>query len=99
MSAAMQFVKDGDRTALESFSLAELKKADYQLGRLDLGSGYRKAIEDLITKLQSDKTAEPEPQNTSTDRPKIFGTKLVYHGLSVDFGEIWRRSYTWFSKK
>lgn len=51
MGAAMQFVKTGDRCALESYPLAALKKANYQLSHRDIDSGYRRAIKDLITEL------------------------------------------------
>ncbi len=51
MGAAMQFVKSGNRTALEAYPLALLKKADYQLSNRDINSGYRNAIKDLITEL------------------------------------------------
>ncbi|WP_020411180.1 hypothetical protein [Microbulbifer variabilis] len=52
MSAAMRFIKVGDRKNLESYSLDLLKKADYQLGNRDMKVGYRRAISDRIDELE-----------------------------------------------
>jgi len=52
MSAAMTFVKTNDRSALESFTLSDLKKADQQLGDRDLDKGYRSVIKELISELE-----------------------------------------------
>jgi len=81
MAAAMRFVKSDDRSDLESYPLALLKKADYQLGNRDIGSGYRKAVTDLITELMekdaslnsSDNylpTINEEKQKTKVDKIK-----------------------------
>lgn len=60
ISAAEQYVKYSDRTKLESYSLADLKKADMQLGKADVNSGYRKAITERISEIvsNSEKTSQ-----------------------------------------
>ena len=60
MSAAMHYVKNADRTKLEYYDLSALKKTDLQLGGADINSGYRKAIVERISELESknDKTSQ-----------------------------------------
>lgn len=65
IGAAMRYVKNGDRTALESYSLSALKKADYQLNDRDIDSGYRRAIKDLIIEL-SENYAEANQEGISS---------------------------------
>lgn len=83
MGAAMRYVKSGDRSGLESFSLETLKKADYQLGNRDSESGYRRAISDLI--------AEREDNNDSTKQADVIDVKPNLFGLGMNFNEVWRR--------
>jgi hypothetical protein len=88
MAAAMRYVKDGNRSGLEAFSLSALQKAHYQLSGRDEGSGYRNAIQDRITELQS--------TNTPVD---VIDVKPNFYGLGVNFNEVWRRMYRWISNK
>lgn len=53
MSAAMQSVKNGGSEKLKLYTLSALKKADKQLGKADIGSGYRKEIQERITELEN----------------------------------------------
>jgi len=85
MSAAMRYIKSGDRTELETFSLSVLKKADYQLGSRDIGSGYRSAITDRITEL--------EPCSD------VIDAKPNFYGLGINFNEAWRRLRRWWKTK
>ncbi len=76
MGAAMRYLKNGDRSELESFPLSVLKKADYQLSNRDEGSGYRRAIKDLIDELLSangpdDKSADSERIPISNEVQRI----------------------------
>jgi hypothetical protein len=91
MSAAMQYVKTGDRSTLESFSLAALKKADYQLSDRDNSSGYRRAIKDLIT--------EREPSNETANQDDVIDVKPNFFGLGINLNESWRRVRKLWSKK
>ena len=72
MAAAMRYVKSGDRTELESYSLSALKKADYQLGDRDINSGYRESIKDLISELIDNSRSDrnTELQKTIVERLK-----------------------------
>ncbi len=88
MVAAMRYVKSGDRSELETFSLVVLQKADYQLSGRDDGSGYRNAIKDRITELQS--------INAQTD---VIEIKPSFYGVGVNFNEAWRRVRRWISNK
>ncbi len=88
MGAAMRYVKSGDRSKLESFSLAVLQKADYQLSGRDDGSGYRNAIKDRITELKS--------KNAQTD---VIEIKPSFYGIGVNLNEAWRRVRRWISNK
>jgi hypothetical protein len=85
MSAAMRYVKSGDRSELERFSLSVLRKADYQLSNRDSGSGYRRAITDRITELES--------------RTDVIEAKPNFYGLGVNLNEAWRRLRQWWTKK
>ena len=85
MSIAMRYVKSGDRSELEKFSLPVLKKADYQLGNRDIGSGYRRAITDRIDELES-----------CSD---VIDVKPNFYGLGMNFNEAWRRLCRWWKKK
>lgn len=82
MGAAMRYVQDGDRSELESFPLAALKKADNQLSNRDEGSNYRKAIKDRIDELTSangpdDKAADSKLR---PDRKKLQEkSKKLWH--------------------
>ncbi len=91
MAASMRYVKNGDRSELESFSLAALKKADYQLDNRDNGSGYRNAIKDLITEL--------EQNDNSTNQTDVIDVKPNIFGLGVNLNETWRRVRKWWSNK
>ena len=89
MAAAMRYVKSGDRSELETFSLSVLRKADYQLSDRDSGSGYRAAIKDRI--------AELEPtERKDTDLIEI---KPSLYGVTLNFNEGWRRLRRWLSTK
>ncbi|MES9970302.1 MAG: hypothetical protein ABW092_09725 [Candidatus Thiodiazotropha sp.] len=90
MAAAMRFVKSGDRTELETFTLAALKKADYQLGDRDSGSGYRRAIEDLI--------AERETKSISEREEDVIDAKPNFFGFGVNLNALWRRVKKWRSR-
>ena len=89
MGAAMRYVKSGDRSGLESFSLEALKKADYQLSNRDSESGFRRAISDLI--------AERENKNDSIKQADVIGVKPNLFGLGINFNEVWRRIKSWWS--
>ncbi len=87
MGAAMRYVKSGDRSELESLSTALLKKAHYQLGERDQGSGYRRAIEDLIN--------EREQKGLSANQADVIDVKPNLFGLGINFNEMWRRVKKW----
>ncbi len=89
MGAAMTYVKSGDRSGLESFSLEALKKADYQLSNRDSESGYRRAVSDLI--------AERENKNDSIKQADVIDVKPNLFGLGINFNEVWRRIKSWWS--
>ena len=90
MSAAMRYVKRGDRAELERFSLPALKKADLQLGNRDAGSGYRRAIAERIAELQ-----RPEPaQAQQTD---VIDVKPNVYGVGLNLNEAWRRFRHWWA--
>jgi len=86
MAAAMRYVKSGDRSELDVYSLASLQKADYQLGNRDVGSGYRRAIADRISELEA-KTAEGREYAPAD----IVDVKPNFFGLGINFNEAWRR--------
>lgn len=88
MAAAMRYVKSGDRSDLETFSLSVLQKADYQLSGRDEGAGYRNAIKDRITELKS--------INAQT---RVIEIKPSFYGISVNLSEAWRRLRRWVSNK
>lgn len=94
MAAAMHYVKSGDRSELETFSLPILRKADYQLSNRDNGSGYRRAIGDRITELES-----KNKKDTSTKQPNVVDIKPSIYGVSININELWRRVRGWLSKK
>ncbi len=85
MSTAMRYVKSGDRSELEKFSLSVLKKADYQLSNRDIGSGYRRAITDRISELES--------------QSDVIDAKPNFYGFGVNLNEAWRRLRRWWEKK
>lgn len=85
MSAAMWYVKTGDRSELETFSLAALKKAYYQLSNRDVGSGYRRAIIDLINELNEGN----EAQNKSGD----IDVKSNHNGSHNNLKKMWHESF------
>ncbi len=85
ISAAMRYVKSGDRSELERFSLSVLRKADYQLSNRDIDSGYRRAITDRISELDS-------PPDVIEAKPNIYG-------IGINFNEVWRRIRQWWAKK
>lgn len=87
MSAAMRFVRDGDRTDLESYSIELLRKADYQLSDRDIGSGYRRAISDRIEELKG-----------SISHTDVVDIKPNFFGLGLNLNEAWRRLKSRFSK-
>jgi len=92
--AAMRYVKSGDRSELETFSLPVLRKADYQLSNRDKGSGYRRAIADRIEEL------EPKSEkDTSTKQSNVVDIKPSFYGVSINVNELWRRARQWLSKK
>jgi len=78
MAAAQRYAKDGDRSELETFALAILRKADYQLSNRDEGSGYRRAIADRIEELES------KQANVLDIKPSVYG-------ISLNVSELWRR--------
>ena len=84
-TAAMRYVKYGTREELEAFSPAALRKADYQLGALDMGWGYRKAITDRIAELESD---DDEIQIQESD---VVDIKPNFFGIGLNLNELWRR--------
>lgn len=86
-AAATRYVKYGDRLELESFSIAALKKAHYQLSDRDQGSGYRKVIEDLIHEL--------EQKGLSANQADVIDVKPNFFGLGINFNEMWRRVKKW----
>jgi len=88
MGAAMGFVKSGDRSTLESFSLEALKKADYQLSDRDVDSGYRRAIKDLIN----------ERESTNENKADMVDLKPNFYGLGINLNEVWRRVKKLWSK-
>lgn len=90
MGAAMKYVKSGDQSDLESFSLEALKKADYQLSNRDSESGYRQAISDLI--------AVRENKNDSIKQADVIDVKPNFFGLGINFNEVWRRIRSWWSQ-
>lgn len=85
MSAAMQYVKTGDRSKLESFTFASLKKADYQLGNSDEGSGYRRAIKDLINELGN--------EHVASNQPNSINAKPFRNFLQNIFHKTWHESF------
>ncbi len=89
MGAAMRYVKSGDRSGLESFSLEALKRADYHLSNRDSESGYRRAVSDLI--------AERENKNDSIKQADVIDVKPNLFGLGINFNEVWRRIKSWWS--
>lgn len=91
ISKAMRFVKTGDRSTLESFSLEALKKADYQLSDRDINSGYRRAIKDLII--------ERESKNIFEKQADIIDIKPNFFGIGINFNETWRIVRKWWSSK
>ncbi len=93
MSAAMRYVKSGDRSELESISLSILRKADYQLGDRDNGLGYRRAIQDRLSELESE-----AKHNTSISRPDVVDLKPNIYGLGINLNEVWRRVRQWWPK-
>jgi hypothetical protein len=94
MGAAMRYVKSGDRSELEAFSLPVLRKADYQLSDRDSGSGYRRAIADRISELEARNEKE-----LSTKRPGVVEVKPSFYGVSINFNELWRRCRKWLLKR
>ena len=94
MSAAMRYVKSGDRHELETFSLPVLRKADYQLSNRDNGSGYRRVIGDRIAELES-----KSEKDNSTKQPNVVDIKPSFYGVSININELWRRARRWLSKK
>lgn len=93
-TAAMRYVKSGDRSELETFSLPVLEKADYQLSNRDNGSGYRRAISDRIAELKS-KTEE----DSSAKQTNVVDIKPSFYGVSVNLNELCRRARQWLSKR
>lgn len=94
MAAAMRYVRSGDRSELETFSLPVLRKADYQLSNRDNGSGYRRAIADRIAELESKNETD-----TSAKQPNVVDIKPSFYGVSINVTELWRRARRWLSKK
>lgn len=88
MAAAMRYVKSGDRSDLEEFSLPILRKADYQLADRDMGSGYRRAITDRIQELESE-----------SKKANIIDVKPSFYGLGINLNEVWRRFKAWLRRK
>lgn len=88
MAAAMRCVKSGDHSELETFSVSILQKADYQLSGRDESSGYRKAIKDRITELQS-----------KSPQIDVIQIKPSFFGIGVNLNEAWRRLRRWKSNK
>lgn len=88
MGAAMSYVKTGDRSTLEPFSLEALKKADYQLSNRDIDSGYRRAIKDLINERESE----------NENKADVVDLKPNFFGLGINLNESWRRIKKWWSK-
>ena len=89
MAAAMRYVKSGDRSELEAFSLSVLRKADYQLNDRDNGSGYRAAIKERIAELEPTKEINAD----------VIEIKPNFYGVGINFNEAWRRAWQWLSKK
>ncbi len=92
IGSAMRFVKTGDRSDLESYSLSVLKKADYQLGNLDKGEGFRAAISDLIKELEAEQQKTPFVRH----QRKISGflSMKEWAGIGVIFAMVtWGASY------
>ena len=52
VAAFQRFVKDNDKSGIESFTLGELQHADQQLGNRDENTNFRLAIQNRIADLQ-----------------------------------------------
>lgn len=85
IGAAMRYVKSGDRSELESFSLQTLKKADYQLSNRDVGSGYRRAIENLINEL--------DVEHQMPNQSNIINVKSKRYLFGFNLKETWHESF------
>ncbi|HEY5994835.1 MAG TPA: hypothetical protein VIU46_09595 [Gallionellaceae bacterium] len=88
IGAAQRYVKYGDRSDLEAFSLPILQKTIYQLGNLDTRSGYRSAIEDRIKELSAENEKAP-----------LIEVKPSFHGVGLNLNEAWRRIKAWLNRK
>ncbi len=88
IGAAQRFIKYGDRSDLEVFSLPILQKTIYQLGNLDIGSGYRNAIEDRIKEL-----------TVENDKAILIEVKPSFYGIGINVNEACRRLMAWLKKK
>jgi len=100
MAAAMRYVKSGDRSELEAFSLSVLRKTDYQLSDRDKGSGYRSAIKDRITELESKNEKDISPKkDVSNNQADVIEIKPNFYGLGINFNELCRRVRQWLSNK
>jgi len=88
VGAAMHYVKTGDSSSLEPFTLAALKKADYQLGDRDFESGYRRAIKDQINQRESYNENEAD----------VVDLKPNFFGLGINLNESWHRVKKWWTK-
>ena len=88
ISTAMRFVKTGDRSDLELFTLPILKKTIYQLGDLDKGTGFRDAIEDLIKEREE---ARQKGDYSSADmiRKNLLEENIILEDSKE--GTFWRR--------
>ncbi len=88
IGAAQRYVKYGDRSALEEFTLPILKKTIYQLGNLDVGAGYRSVIEDRIREL-----------SVENEKATLVNLNPSFYGVGINLSEAWRRAMMWLKKK
>lgn len=84
VAAAQRYVKTGNLSEMREFDIAALKKADYQLGNNDIHAGWRKAIQDLITKEES--------------APEILEVKPEAFGIKLNLNELFKRASKWWKK-
>ena len=87
MSAAQRYVNSGIRSDLDRFSLSILRKTDYQLGQLDMNTGYRKAIQDRIKELEKEHI-----------QASVIEVKPNIYGLGINLNEALRRFKAWWNE-
>lgn len=78
VAAAQRYVATGNSSEMREFDVAELKKANYQLGDRDANTGWRKAIQDLIFSSAISNNLDGGVFNTAPNLNTIFTLALFF---------------------